>query len=287
MELMPHTAAVSDWAAKSAGGHQGQGQIAHERGSHDQMSPAGKARLSVKLRLTMLLGLHHVTALAGDAQATLDYYTQVLNLRLVKRTVNFDDPGTYHFYFGDQLGSPGSLLTFFPGFQRQAKRGAGQIVSGTEPANALRCAKTISNRRLAFWRSWDSRPAAPKEIGIDLNCRAARPASTCCTSRKPSAGKWARARFITWLFVLRMKEYRLEWRARLIEAGVRVSPVKDRLYFHSIYFREPGGALFEIATDGPGFLIDEPADSLGSSLCLPPWLEPARESIEARLHHDH
>ena len=78
-----------------------------------------------------------------------------------------------------------------------------------------------------------------------------------------------------------------DWRARLIEAGVHVSPVKDRLYFHSIYFREPGGVLFEIATDGPGFLIDEPEDALGSKLCLPPWLEPIRQSIEARLHHEH
>jgi hypothetical protein len=75
----------------------------------------------------------------------------------------------------------------------------------------------------------------------------------------------------------------LEWRNRLANAGIRVSPVKDRRYFHSIYFREPGGALFEIATDGPGFLIDEPAEALGSSLCLPPWLEPLRHSIESRL----
>ncbi len=79
----------------------------------------------------------------------------------------------------------------------------------------------------------------------------------------------------------------LDWRARLTEAGIHVSPVKDRLYFHSIYFREPGGVLFEIATDGPGFLIDEPEETLGSKLCLPPWLEPTRESIEARLNHDH
>jgi len=78
----------------------------------------------------MLLGLHHITALAGDPQATLDYGVQALKLRLVKRTVNFDDPGAYHFYFGDPLGSPGSILTYFSGFQRQAKRGSGQIVSG-------------------------------------------------------------------------------------------------------------------------------------------------------------
>jgi glyoxalase family protein len=75
----------------------------------------------------------------------------------------------------------------------------------------------------------------------------------------------------------------IEWRERLTGAGIVVSPIKDRFYFHSIYFREPGGALFEIATDGPGFLIDEPADALGTSLCLPPWLEPSRASIEARL----
>jgi hypothetical protein len=89
------------------------------------------------------------------------------------------------------------------------------------------------------------------------------------------------------------EKVQLDWRERLIAAGVHVSPVKDRLYFHSIYFREPGGVLFEIATDGPGFLIDEPAETLGSALCLPPWLEPSRQSIEARLPpllrftHDH
>src|SRR5690349_12225439 len=100
----------------------------------------------------MLLGLHHITGLAGNAQETLDHYTQERRMRLVKRTVNFDDPGTYHFYFGDDRGSPGSLLTFFPGFQRQAKRGSGQIVSGPD----LECVTLCENdpeptaRLLAF-----------------------------------------------------------------------------------------------------------------------------------------
>jgi glyoxalase family protein len=96
-------------------------------------------------------------------------------------------------------------------------------------------------------------------------------------------GKLGRGSIHHVAFRVENEAVQLEWRDRLVQAGVRVSAVKDRQYFHSIYFREPGGALFEIATDGPGFLIDESAETLGTSLCLPPWLEPTRESLEARL----
>jgi glyoxalase family protein len=234
----------------------------------------------------MLLGLHHITALAGDAQATLDHATQVLKLRLVKRTVNFDDPGTYHFYFGDRLGTPGSLLTFFPGFKREAKRGAGQIVSGLD----LTCVTLCENdpeptARLLAMLGFTAAGVEGNRHRFELPDGAAR----VDILHEPQAerGKMGAGAVHHVAFRVADETVQSDWRARLIEAGVHVSPVKDRLYFHSIHFREPGGVLFEIATDGPGFLIDEPEDALGSKLCLPPWLEPIRQSIEARLHHEH
>jgi len=234
----------------------------------------------------MLLGLHHVTALAEDAQATLDHATRVLKLRLVKRTVNFDDPGSYHLNFGDQQGSPGSLLTFFTGFQRQPKPGSGQIVSGLDLDRVTLCENDVepTARFLAM--------LGFAAAGVEGNChRFELPegAARVDVLHEPRAerGKLGVGAIHHVAFRVADEAGQLDWRARLIDAGVHVSPVKDRLYFHSIYFREPGGVLFEIATDGPGFLIDEPEDSLGSKLCLPPWLEPMRESIEARLQHDH
>ncbi|MBZ5674086.1 MAG: ring-cleaving dioxygenase [Acidobacteriia bacterium] len=234
----------------------------------------------------MLLGLHHITALAGDAQATLDHASQVLKLRLVKRTVNFDDPGTYHFYFGDRLGSPGSLVTFFPGFKREAKRGAGQIVSGLDLSQVMLCENDPEpTARLLGILGFTPAGIEGNRHRFELPDGAAR--VDILHEPQTERGKMGSGAVHHLAFRVADEAEQLEWRARLIEAGVHVSPVKDRLYFHSIYFREPGGVLFEIATDGPGFLIDEPEEALGSSLCLPPWLEPARESIEARLHHDH
>jgi len=239
----------------------------------------------------MLLGLHHLTGLAGNAQENLDYYTQVLKMRLVKRTVNFDDPGSYHFYFGDERGSPGSLLTFFTGFQRQAKRGSGQIVSGPNVSRPnLECVTLCEN---------DPEPTARflailgfEPAGMEENRhRFVLPdgAARVDILHEPQAdrGKMGAGAIHHVAFRVADERVQLDWRQRLIESGVHVSPVKDRLYFHSIYFREPGGVLFEIATDGPGFLIDEPVETLGSKLCLPPWLEPTRRSIETRLNHDH
>ena len=256
----------------------------------------------------MLLGLHHVTALAGDPQANLDYYTQVLGLRLVKRTVNFDDPGSYHFYFGDPSGRPGTLLTFFPGFHRQMRRGAGQAVSVTYAGPAVTGSKpdpdgldlqlvqaespalhsialcereiepTAAFLEMLGFRHLDTQG---NRHGFDLASGRAR--IDVLHEPETERGKLGAGAIHHIAFRVADEATQLDWRDRLLSAGVRVSPVKDRAYFHSIYFREPGGVLFEIATDGPGFLIDEPADALGTSLCLPPWLKPSRESIQARL----
>ena len=241
---------------------------------------------SAKLIRKMLLGLHHVTGLAGDAQSTLDHYTQVLKLRLVKRTVNFDEPGSYHLYFGDPQGSPGTLLTFFTGFERPAKRGSGQIVSEPNLERVALCEQNLEPTAgflalLGF--------AAAGSEGNRYRFELPGGAARVDILHEPQAerGKMGAGAVHHVAFRVADEAVQAEWRARLIEAGIHVSPVKDRLYFHSIYFREPGGVLFEIATDGPGFLIDEPLETLGSKLCLPPWLEPMRASIEARLHHDH
>jgi len=234
----------------------------------------------------MLLGLHHITGLAGNAQEILDCYTQERKMRLVKRTVNFDDPATYHFYFGDERGSPGTLVTFFPGFQRQAKRGSGQIVSGPNLEGVTLC-ENDPEPTARFLAILGFEPAGVE--GNRHRFELAGGAGHIDVLHEPETERGKMGAGAIHHVALRVADEaeQLDWRARLIESGIHVSPVKDRLYFHSIYFREPGGVLFEIATDGPGFLIDEPADALGSSLCLPPWLEPMRESIEARLHYDH
>ncbi len=266
---------------------------------------------SAKLTL-VILGLHHVTALAGDAQRNLDFYTQFAGFRLVKRTVNFDDPATYHFYYGAGSGAPGTLLTFFPwGFHRQPRRGAGQAVSirlsvprgavgqqGTDPdgldielvagdrAPRLHSVTLCENdleataallTTLGFERAGQEGNRAQFELPGGM--------ARIDVLHEPNADHGKMGAGMIHHVALRVADEaeQVAWRDRLIAAGIRVSPVKDRLYFHSIYFRQPGGTLFEIATDGPGFLIDEPEDSLGNSLCLPPWLEPVRSSIEARL----
>jgi len=299
----------------------------------------------------MLLGLHHVTAFAGDARTNLDFYTQVMGLRLIKRTVNFDDPGTYHFYFGDAEGTPGSILTFFPWPTAPPRRnGAGQAagVSFSIPRNALdawidrlkRAGVGVVHRAYRFEQEFiefsdphglkielfASAPESDDPSILRLHsptlCEAVEERTAeilrntlgfSCVSREGDRTRFdllsvrdqsanrlhtsstldilsmpgvERGRIssgvvhhIAWRVADEVEQ--LQWRAKLIDAGLRVTRVIDRQYFKSIYFREPGGVLFEIATDGPGFFVDEP--ELGVSLKLPPWLEPIRESIERRL----
>jgi len=294
---------------------------------------------SAKLK-GVLRGLHHVTAFAGDAQRNLDFYTNFLGLRLIKRTVNFDDPATYHFYFGP-AAEPGTIATFFPWPTAPAGRaGSGQI-----PALAF----AIPKDSLDYWidrarlskidcTGPDSRfddafltLRDPAGLAVELIARkttSARPAivrlhsvALCVADAEPTgrfltdllgfnfaARENDRARFVldgalvdviaapgvdraklssgmvhhvAWRVENELEQN--QWREKLKAAGVRVTRVIDRKYFRSIYFREPGGVLFEIATDGPGFTVDEPADRLGCALQLPPWLEPLRESIVRRL----
>jgi len=306
-------------------------------------------------------GLHHVTAIASEPQQNLDFYVGLLGLRFVKRTVNFDDPGTYHFYFGDRHGTPGTILTFFPWpGARRGIRGAGQVeatafaipqdsigywlerlkqhhvaaeripnrfgeevvrlidpdgllieliaiaAAGESAANvdpwqdsqvseehavhgfhsvsaALegyeRTARLLTDvfgyrlvdesaNRFRFASADDS---APGRI-IDLLCQPDR-----------ALGRVAAGSVHHIAFRAKDEAEQLQWRERLVDLGYNVTPVIDRTYFHSIYFREPGGVLFEIATDPPGFTLDEKLDELGTHLRLPPWMESARLEIEQIL----
>lgn len=260
----------------------------------------------------MLLGLHHVTALAGDPQRNLDFYTRFEGLRLIKRTVNFDDPATHHFYYGAPDAAPGSLLTFFPWVSgRRGVPGTGQISAvalaapnmaapNNAPASAIEDPSGIRldvregprvrlhsvtltvadgpascdffETVLGLSRQGSRFEVAPGGGFLDIHEQPGTP-----------RGKMAAGIIHHVAFRVRDEAEQMKWREKLVRSGVRVSLVKERLYFHSIYFREPGGILLEIATDGPGFTLDEPADRLGERLCLPPWLEPVRESIERRL----
>jgi glyoxalase family protein len=304
-----------------------------------------------------ITGLHHVTAIASDPQRTLDFYVGLLGLRFVKRTVNFDDPTSYHFYFGDARGTPGTILTFFawPG-ARRGIRGTGQIEAPTFaiPPNSvgywldrfkehhvpaektparleeevIRFAdpdglviELIASISSAGFEPWADntvpvehslrgfhgvsialegyeqtaklltetfgyrlveqlnnrfRLASPSEAG------AGRIVDLLCTP-DGSPGRVAAGSVHHIAFRARDYAEQLVWRERLVDLGYNVTPVIDRTYFHSIYFREPGGVLFEIATDPPGFTLDESLDELGNHLRLPPWLEPTRSQIEEVL----
>jgi len=306
-------------------------------------------------------GIHHVTAVAGDPQANLDFYTGVLGLRFVKRTVNFDDTATYHLYYGDETGTPGTALTFFP-FDggRGGRPGRGQAVATAfaVPAGSLdywaeRLADadaTVGDRRTRFgagvlsfedpdgqplelveiepgadWpiEPWDGGPV-PAEHGIrgffGVTLHSAEPEATervlevlglarvgseteaddgaervryaadgdhatvvDVLHRGPPRGRPGVGTVHHVAFRAPDEDEQLAWREELQDAGQFVTPQKDRQYFRSIYFREPGGILFEIATDGPGFAADESVDELGSALKLPPWLEDERERIESSL----
>jgi glyoxalase family protein len=297
-------------------------------------------------------GFHHITAIAGSPQGNVNFYAGALGLRLVKRTVNFDDPLTYHLYYGTELGAPGTILTFFawPNAYR-GRVGAGQVNATalavppgsldwwqdrfkTLWVNSDKPVKRFGENVLPFRdpdglplelvETGDPRPAwkqsrVPEAMAIrGVHSVTAheegyeRTAGLLTDSLRftPAGQEGNRFRyqigeaggFIDLLctpdgphsrggagavhhIAFRVKDGsdQLAWRGTLVRANMNVSPVLDRQYFHSIYFREPGGVLFEIATDPPGFTADEPKESLGESLKLPPWLEGARAQIEAGL----
>lgn len=301
----------------------------------------------------MTQGLHHVTAIAGAPQRNIDFYVSGLGLRLVKRTVNFDDPGTYHLYYGDEGGSPGSLITFFPwrGIQ-QGRVGAGQSTSTafSVPAGSLgwwteHFAALGADSRTTSESSSEERLLVSDPDGLQIELvatsvsdprdpwdSASVPAeyairgqhSSVLTVRDPertialltddlglelveqtgsrtrlAAGDGSPGTIVDVIgsslapdglgaggtvhhIAFRVPDHATQaaWREELVSKGHQVTGILDRQYFTSIYFREPGGVLFEIATDTPGFSIDEPLLELGRSLKLPPWLEPNREQIE-------
>ncbi len=303
-----------------------------------------------------ILGIHHVTAIAGEPQANVDFYAGVLGLRLVKKTVNFDDPSTYHLYYGDGIGTPGTVMTFFP--WPGARRGA--LGSGQTRTTAF----AVPEGSLDFWRRrlaesgvrtddverfavaglafadpdglrlevlasaapndarspWSESPTpaehairgldgvtflhadstATSRLLVDVMGFRQVAESDHCTRyasgnggsgtfvdlvRDPSAvpGRVAGGSVHHVAFRVADDPSQAEWMDRLFSAGHPTTDVRDRQYFHSIYFREPGGVLFELATDNPGFAVDEPVEELGRGLRLPPWLESARDRIEAVL----
>ena len=312
--------------------------------------------------MTRVLGIHHVTAIASDPQRNLDFYAGVLGLRLVKRTVNFDDPNTYHFYFGDEAGSPGSLLTFFPWpGARRGRVGTGQVAvtsfavvpaaigfwverllrhgvafegpatrrfvaEAPEPVLAFQdpdglMLEIVGSPEAAQRHGWDAaagisaadalrgihavtlwvaqhedgEPFLRKSLGLgeaseDGTTRRHRFTGSAAVGRVEVRAVGAFPRGVEGAGTVHHVAWRVEdesaqlaLRQSVIAAGRRPTTVIDRQYFRSVYFREPSGVLYELATDGPGFMIDEPVEHLGEQLKLPPQYEAARSAIEAAL----
>ena len=300
-------------------------------------------------------GIHHVTCITGDVQKCTDFYVGVLGLRFVKKSINQDLPDTYHIYFGDYVGSPGTAMTFFgwPAWPRQRK-GSGQVtaVAFTVPAGALEFwSRRLRELRIEHqratrmdtdliqiqdadgieielvaqateqkWVPWPESPVDPEHairgfhsVTMTLAEAAATFQLLAGTMGFRQAGKEGRrTRFETGaggphsiVDVVESPEgpageesvgtvhhvawrtpdaqAQLAWRDLLMKAGRNVTPVIDRWYFKSIYYREPGGVLFEIATDGPGFTVDEPAEKLGTTLSLPPWFQVRRDHLDQIL----
>jgi glyoxalase family protein len=235
-----------------------------------------------------LAGLHHVTCVCSNAQQTLDFYRD-LGFTLVKKTVNFDDPHSYHLYFGDEVGSPGTLVTFFEWPRAEPGRlGRGTLESiGIEsPQVDAETERTDPDGlRLRLFPGETVRLRDVVAIGNpDLYAglfSADAPLHFAEPLEEPALIGAGTTHHIAW----RSADDTAEdaWLERLTELGLRPTTVQDRKYFHSVYFRMPDGVLIEIATDGPGFLVDEPKESLGQGLSLPPWLEPERATLEREL----
>ena len=301
-------------------------------------------------------GLHHITAISGPAQENLDFYSGVLGMRLVKKSVNQDDPGTYHLFYADADGHPGTDLTFFPWSHLAPPRlGHGLAVEvGLEvpkdslefwgarlekysarvntldtrfgertlslvDPHGLRVAlvEPASSTRQAF-APWDHSSVKPEHqvrglYSAQLWERDPAPTSAFLTTvlgfkKIAEENGWTRYGFDNASGVVDIRDasdtrrgawgigsvHHLAWRVedeahqlavrRQVESsGRQPTPVIDRFWFKSVYFQEPGGVLFELATDGPGFAVDEDREHLGETLVLPPWLESARSRIEAAL----
>lgn len=304
----------------------------------------------------MTNGIHHVTAIAGPAARNVEFYTRVLGLRLVKKTVNFDDSGTYHFYYGDEIGHPGTILTFFP----WAHAAPGRLGIGETQETAFRVpegaigywlhrfvergvkheapARRFGESVLSFQDPDGTRlalvavpgvehePAWTREIPSDYAIRGFHGVSLLLEDSAPTGailtdvlgfteaardgnltryraaqapyGGFVDLRAAGGFLPARMgagSVHHIAFRAsddaeqaamvkKLADNhGIRTTEQKDRNYFRSVYFREPGHVLFEIATDQPGFAIDEPVATLGAALKLPPFLEQHRKDIEAVL----
>lgn len=303
-----------------------------------------------------ILGIHHITAIAGNARRNHDFYTNVLGLRLVKKTVNFDDPGTYHFYFGDKVGTPGTILTFFPweGI-RKGRTGPGMAtdigysvpsgsfefwidrfkkhnvkITGTgkrfgedfisfEDPDGLSLTLIVpkNNDLREPWETSEVKEdVATKGFhSITLTLRNAKATAQILTdifeykligqeenryryaidavanaaiidiieSANGEYGVNAAGTIHHIAFRVKDEETQMYFREKVIAHSFNITEKIDRNYFFSLYFREPGGVLFEIATDNPGFSVDENVEELGSNLKLPPQYESHRKQIEESL----
>jgi glyoxalase family protein len=303
-----------------------------------------------------VLGIHHVTAIAGNAKRNYDFYTKVLGLRFIKKTVNFDDPNTYHFYYGNETGAPGTILTFFPweGIQT-GRRGSRQVteIGYSVPEGSLdfwqqrleqhnviynKVAEKFGEQYLTFLdpdglkfeltvaKNGDSRPAwTTNEINEDQAIRGFHNVTITSNKIEKTAEVLTnildfhlqetvvnRSRFVSdhvqeagivdlveapgemaghvaggsvhhVAFRVKDEQTLMYYRDRVVALGLHITEKIDRNYFYSLYFREPGGVLFEIATDNPGFTVDEPLNELGTHLMLPPQYEANRTQIEGVL----
>jgi glyoxalase family protein len=236
-----------------------------------------------------LAGLHHVTCVCSDAQRTLEFYRDRLGFSLVKKTVNFDDPHSYHLYFGDVVGAPGTLITFFEWPRADGGRlGRGTLESiglDTPGVGEETEVEDPDGLRLRLYPAETPRLHDVVVIGNpDLYVGLFDPGAPLHFAEpveEPALIGPGTTHHIAWRAAGDAEER--AWLERLTELGLRPTAVQDRKYFHSVYFRMPDGVLVEIATDGPGFLVDEPEESLGQGLSLPPWLEPERETLEREL----
>jgi glyoxalase family protein len=236
-----------------------------------------------------LAGLHHVTCVCSDAQRTTDFYRDELGFTLVKKTVNFDDPHSYHLYFGDETGSPGSLMTFFEWPRADRGRlgmGTLQSIGLVSPAvsseqeledpDGLRLRVVPGDRaRLRDVVAYGNPDLYGGLLDADAPITFAPPVEETALI---GAGI---THHIAWRAADDAEQ--AAWGERLSELGLRPTAQQERKYFRSIYFRMPDAILLEIATDGPGFLIDETPTRLGQILSLPPWLEGERETLEREL----